>query len=439
MKKLLLFCFVMLVIGSINISAQSKEIKNRSIVFPVDKASLPFSVMVWYDSTNNKFYSFRPFTPDDILSVTITGGATSAKQDTGITYIKAINTKLGGTLTVTGTFWQDTQPVSGTFWQAIQPVSVSSLPLPTGAATSSNQSTQITRVDSLIARLSLILDQLNNELSVALPTGASSSALQDSVKNRIIETMAYLNSLVTNTTGLGTSANQSTQITRSDSLLARISLLLDQLNNTLAISAASLPLPSDASTATNQATHTTRLDSLLARTSLVLDQLNNTLAISVASLPLPSGASTEIKQDSTNAVNDRMLTELSKKADDASIDSVKNRIIELMAYQNSLKSKLDSLFAYTQSDSIVTMTVDSVNNTKDSVVTNFTKWVQWAVWADSNYTVAFDSLFTRPIYKRAGVSYTTGKFPISGKNKLFMKKTSTYDGYMKRDITAEGK
>jgi hypothetical protein len=63
-------------------------------------------------------------------------------------------------LAVTGTFWQATQPVSGTFWQATQPVSIASmpstpvtgtfwpatqpvsataLPLPTGAATAANQ------------------------------------------------------------------------------------------------------------------------------------------------------------------------------------------------------------------------------------------------------------------------------------------------------------
>jgi len=42
---------------------------------------------------------------------------------------------------VTGTFWQATQPVSGTFWQSTQPVSAASLPLPSGAATSTLQST----------------------------------------------------------------------------------------------------------------------------------------------------------------------------------------------------------------------------------------------------------------------------------------------------------
>jgi len=37
-------------------------------------------------------------------------------------------------VSVTGTFWQATQPVSGTFWQATQPISVAALPLPANAA-----------------------------------------------------------------------------------------------------------------------------------------------------------------------------------------------------------------------------------------------------------------------------------------------------------------
>lgn len=36
----------------------------------------------------------------------------------------SILSKLNGSIAVTGTFWQATQPVSGTFWQATQPVSI---------------------------------------------------------------------------------------------------------------------------------------------------------------------------------------------------------------------------------------------------------------------------------------------------------------------------
>ena len=44
-----------------------------------------------------------------------------------------------GSVGVTGTFWQTTQPVSGTFWQATQPVSIATLPaLTAGTATIGN-------------------------------------------------------------------------------------------------------------------------------------------------------------------------------------------------------------------------------------------------------------------------------------------------------------
>jgi len=72
------------------------------------------------------------------------------------------NVNINGTVPVSGTFWQTTQPVSGsvsitgtpsvivsnfpstqavtgTFWQTTQPISASSLPLPSGASTSANQ------------------------------------------------------------------------------------------------------------------------------------------------------------------------------------------------------------------------------------------------------------------------------------------------------------
>jgi hypothetical protein len=45
-----------------------------------------------------------------------------------------LTVRTAGSVAVTGTFWQATQPVSGTFWQATQPVSAASLPLPSGAA-----------------------------------------------------------------------------------------------------------------------------------------------------------------------------------------------------------------------------------------------------------------------------------------------------------------
>src|SRR3990167_7326765 len=36
----------------------------------------------------------------------------------------AVKVEQQGSVAVTGTFWQTTQPISGTFWQATQPVSI---------------------------------------------------------------------------------------------------------------------------------------------------------------------------------------------------------------------------------------------------------------------------------------------------------------------------
>jgi hypothetical protein len=71
---------------------------------------------------------------------------------------------------VSGTFWQATQPVSGTFWQATQPVSAASLPLPSGAATSANQSTTNTSLSSIDGKLAALQ-------SGAMPIGDNSGSL----------------------------------------------------------------------------------------------------------------------------------------------------------------------------------------------------------------------------------------------------------------------
>lgn len=78
------------------------------------------------------------------------------------------------------------------------PVTVSgSPPLPTGAATSSNQTTEITALQAIQA------NQTNGTQVVGLPSGASTSALQTTGNSS-------LSTIATNTTGVATAANQST-------------------------------------------------------------------------------------------------------------------------------------------------------------------------------------------------------------------------------------
>ncbi|KKN49383.1 hypothetical protein LCGC14_0643590 [marine sediment metagenome] len=59
-----------------------------------------------------------------------------------------------GTVTVNGS--GVTQPVSGTFWQGTQPISAATLPLPSGASTSANQSTGNTSLASAVTALEIL-------------------------------------------------------------------------------------------------------------------------------------------------------------------------------------------------------------------------------------------------------------------------------------------
>ncbi len=87
--------------------------------------------------------------------------------------------------------------------------------------------------------------------------------------------------------GAGSAVNKG-QTTMTGSL----PVVIASNQSTLPVSAASLPLPSDAATETKQDTGNTKLDSLLTELQLKAD-LTETQPVSVASLPLPTGAATE--------------------------------------------------------------------------------------------------------------------------------------------------
>lgn len=120
--------------------------------------------------------------PLPVVSSLATGAATGAKQDTGNTSLASMDTKtpalvggavptfltsaqiatltpyssvgISGSVAVTGTFFQTTQPVSGNFFQATQPVSMAAVP--TGAATEARQTTgntSLANIDSKIPAL----------------------------------------------------------------------------------------------------------------------------------------------------------------------------------------------------------------------------------------------------------------------------------------------
>lgn len=107
------------------------------------------------------------------------------------TTLAAIETALGATLTVDGS--GVTQPVSGTvsvsgsvavtgtFWQATQPVSVASLPLPAGAATEATLGSIEAALGGTLTVDGSGVTQPVSAASLPLPTGAATSAKQDTI------------------------------------------------------------------------------------------------------------------------------------------------------------------------------------------------------------------------------------------------------------------
>ena len=138
-----------------------------------------------------------------------------------------------------------------------QPVSVASLPLPSGAATAANQSTEITALASLLTEL-----QLKADVTETQPVSAASLPLPS---------------------GAATAANQSTEITALGSLLTELQLKAD-LTDTQPVSVASLPLPTGAATESTLSTLNGKVTAC------------NTGAVTI-STALPTGSNTVGKVD----------------------------------------------------------------------------------------------------------------------------------------------
>jgi len=113
------------------------------------------------------------------------------------------------------------------------------------------------------------------------------------------------------------------------------------------------------------------------------------------------------------------------------VDSLKNRIIELMAYQNSLKAKSDSLFAYTKSSVWDIGHSDTVTHLADSVtISGYTYYVSISVWGDSAFEISSTLAFTNSNFVPAGGSITIEHIPVASAGKIYIRKTSAYAGVM---------
>ena len=180
-----------------------------------------------------------------------------------------------------------TQPVSGSVsvsnFPATQPISAVSLPLPTGASTSANQSTIISDLASILA------NQTNGTQETQVTNFPTTQAVTQSGSWNV---------------GLNAGANTIGKVDQGNG--GSSAWKVDGSAVTQPISAASLPLPAGASTSANQSTIISDLASILANQTNGTQetQVTNfpaTQPISATSLPLPTGASTSANQVTANS------------------------------------------------------------------------------------------------------------------------------------------
>ena len=229
-----------------------------------------------------------------------------------------------------------------------QPISAVSLPLPTGAATSANQTATITSLSVLSGQLPATLGQktMAQSLPVALasdtatigvtvgnfpatqtvaaaslplPAGAATAANQTAMNT----SLSTISGQLPATLGQKTMAQSLPVALASD--MAAIGVTVGNFPATQTVTAASLPLPAGAATAVNQTATNTSLSTISGQLPATLGQktmaqslpvalASDTAAIGVTvgnfpatqtvtagSLPLPTGASTSANQASAIA------------------------------------------------------------------------------------------------------------------------------------------
>jgi hypothetical protein len=204
------------------------------------------------------------------------------------------NTVFGATQSGTwniGTVTSITNPVAvtGTFFQATQPVSAVSLPLPTGASTSANQTTANASLSSIDSKLTSPLST-SRTWALAQSTDSTSAWLKDGVGNAVTSSAAGsarpLDVQLHNSAGnpFGTNTNP---------------LRVDPTGTTTQpVSAASLPLPTGAATSALQTTINTAQTSGSQKTQIV-----NSGGASISSLSDGNGGQAlEVAMVATNFI-----------------------------------------------------------------------------------------------------------------------------------------
>ena len=197
-----------------------------------------------------------------LTSALPTGAATSALQTTGNASLSSIDSKLTSPLTVTG-------PLTDVQLRATAvPVSLSSSPLPTGAATEAKQDDQIaleTTIDSSLSSIDSKLTDGTQETQIVNASGQSVGA--KSLGTQVVsgDIGIITNSVIHGVTTGGGGGYVDVKVTPSGALVTDTTI------------SGSLPLPTGASTSALQTTGNTSLNNIDTKLTNLTDSARSTI------------------------------------------------------------------------------------------------------------------------------------------------------------------
>jgi len=196
------------VIGSVTLGASTAQIGSVT-------ASISGTVPVsgtFYQATQPVSLASVPAHAVTLTSTTVTVSSLPALA-AGTAQIGSVTASISGTVPVSGTFYQATQPVSGTFWQATQPVSLTSTTV------------TVNSLPSLAAGTNQI-GSVTASISGTVPVSISSVTIGNSVTigSCVTHGVTIANTVVTFTPAQGTTVSNTnfTSITPSTTLVSAV-------------------------------------------------------------------------------------------------------------------------------------------------------------------------------------------------------------------------
>jgi hypothetical protein len=199
---------------------------------------------------------------------------------------------LNNSISVTGTFWQATQPVSGTFWQATQPVSIATMPTTPVSGTFWQAIQPISgTVTANLGTIGGAATAANQNVTAAGVSATSGQGVQG-ITNGVpvpVQCPGGGTACFAGGGGGGGGPLGVQPISNSQSVNPATSAVFP-------VSAATLPLPSGAATSANQPTINGD-----GGANAHVTNFPTTQAVSATVLPLPAGAATAVNQEVTAA------------------------------------------------------------------------------------------------------------------------------------------